>query len=184
MALTYTFFTTWHLPASPEEVWAVLSDETLLPQWWPSAFLWVGRRAQGEERGVGRTADVLARGFLPYTLRWRIRVTDILPEPEGFVVQVHGDLNGTGTWTAQARGEGSAVSLLWSVQVGHPLLRRWERLLWPLFHANHHWAMHQGERSLRLELCRRRGEAHGERPPCPVTMNVLWRRLTNAKMPP
>lgn len=181
--MTYSFFTTWHMPVPPEEIWAVLSDETLLPLLWPSAFIWVRRCAQGDQLGVGRTADVLARGFLPYTLRWRISVTEILPQKDGFAVQVHGDLIGTGIWTAHGHANGSSVSLLWSVQVGNPLLKRFEWLLWPLFHANHHWAMHQGERSLRLELCRRRKKIHTEKPPSPVTMNVLWRRLVNAKVP-
>ncbi len=111
MGRKYNFFSTWHIPATPIEVLTILSDEALLPMWWPSAFIWIKRTSLGDDRGVGRTADVLARGFLPYTLRWRIAVTDILPEQHGFMVQVCGDLNGTGVWTAYPEKGGCAVSL-------------------------------------------------------------------------
>jgi carbon monoxide dehydrogenase subunit G len=181
--VTHTFLTTWHVAASPEEVLTILSDETLFPEWWPSAFIWVGRQAQGDECGKGRAADVFSRGFLPYTLRWRVSVVDILPEKDGFIVQAQGDLNGIGRWTVRAKGQGSEVSFFWSVQVGHRLLRYFELLLWPLFRANHRWCMRQGEHSMCLEVRRRRGNIRVEEPPLPLTLNVMWRRLTNAKTP-
>jgi len=171
------------MAASPEEVLAILSDETSFPHWWPSAFIWVERRAQGDECGKGRTADVLSRGFLPYSLRWRVSVVDIPLEKDGFLVQAQGDLNGIGRWTVRANGQGSEVSFFWSVQVGHRLLRYFEPILWPLFRANHRWCMRQGERSMCLEVRRRRGTIHVEEPSVPLTLNVLWRRLTNAKHP-
>jgi hypothetical protein len=182
-ALTYTFLTTWYIEASPEEVLSVLSDECRLPQWWPSAFLWVQRRVFGEETGIGRTADVLARGFLPYTLRWRVSVTEVSAAKDGFAIRVRGDLNGIGRWTAEAEGSGTALSFFWSVQVGHRYLKTFETLLRPLFRANHRWCMRQGERSIRLEVRRRRGESGVPDPPLPITMNTLWRRFTNAKFP-
>lgn len=182
--MTHSFRTIWRISATPHEILSVLSDETLFPEWWPSAFLWVRRRDEGAVNGLGRTADLATRGFLPYILRWRIVVVDISSEKDGFTVQAQGDLNGTGKWTVRPHGDGSEVSFLWSVQVGHRQLRRFEWLLWPLFRANHRWCMRLGERSLSLEVRRRRGNA-GDlgQPPVPLTMNVLWRRLTKPGTP-
>lgn len=179
--MTHTFLTTWRVTASPKEVLTVLSDETLFPVWWPSAFVGVRRQALGDEHGKGRTADVISRGFLPYTLGWRISVIDVAPTMDGFTVQAQGDLNGIGRWTVRPQGRHSQVSFFWSVRVGHRLLRRLEPLLWSLFRANHRWCMRQGERSIGLEVRRRRGEGNVEVAPKPLTMNVLWRWLTNAQ---
>ena len=62
----------------------------------------------------------------------------------------------------------------WRLKAEKPLLRNLSFALKPLFEANHRWAMAQGERSLELELARRRATSAADRaqippPPGPVT---------------
>jgi hypothetical protein len=75
----YAFITVWHVPATRDEVVAVLGDPLGLARWWPSVYLDVRILEPGDERGVGRLVDLYTKGWLPYTLRWRFRVTESTP---------------------------------------------------------------------------------------------------------
>ena len=48
------------------------------------------------------------------------------------------------------------VTYDWKIRGDNPLLRYLSLLLKPIFAANHRWAMAKGEKSLKLELARRR----------------------------
>jgi hypothetical protein len=117
------------------------------------------RRADraGDERGIGAVVALHTRGWLPYTLRWQFRVTDV--RPDGYALEAWGDFVGHGVWTFEQRGSAERPWVLltydWQIRADKPLLRRLSPLLRPLFAWNHRWAMRQGERSLRRELARR-----------------------------
>lgn len=98
----YHFITAWQVPATPEEVSAVLGDAAGLARWWPSVYLDVQVREPGEPTGVGRVVDLWTKGWLPYTLRWRFTVTQSDP-PSGFRLVASGDFVGEGTWTLAGR---------------------------------------------------------------------------------
>jgi hypothetical protein len=106
------------------------------------------------------------KGWLPYTLRWTLSVTEPV-SAHGFAVTATGDLNGTGRWTFEQDGPETIVTYRWSVQAAKPLLRRLSWLLKPVFSANHRWAMARGEESLALELRRRRHHDNPEAIPAP-----------------
>src|SRR5262249_49626188 len=111
-------------------------------------------------------------GWLPYTLRWELEVTESR-RPYGFSIAARGDLAGEGVWTLETDGAWTAVRYDWRVRAGKPLLALLPPVLRPLFEANHGWAMARGEDSLELELARRRAESPAERaripPPPPAT---------------
>jgi hypothetical protein len=157
----YHFFTTWRIPATPEEISEVLGDAPALARWWPSVYLEVTEVEPGDDRGVGKVVDLYTKGFLPYTLRWRFTVTESTP-PTGFRLEATGDFVGRGIWSLQpdagpdaAGGPRTTVTYDWLVIAEKGVLRRLSLVMKPIFKANHHWAMARGEESLKLELARR-----------------------------
>ncbi len=161
----YHFVTTWTVPATREEIVAVLGDAAALPRWWPSVYLDVRVLAPGDERGVGRRVELYTKGWLPYTLRWRFEVTESDP-PAGFAIEATGDFVGRGAWTlSEVRPAGAPDGPLtevvydWCIRAEKGILRTFSFAMKPVFGANHRWAMARGLESLRLELARRHAGA-------------------------
>lgn len=180
MGAAYHFFTEWRVRAAVEEVKAVLSDGTALPEWWPSVYLSVHEIDPGDSAGVGRTLDLHTKGWLPYTLRWTLRITEPITDT-GFALDATGDLEGSGRWAFEQRGDDVLVTYDWRVQASKPLLRRLSWLLRPAFAANHRWAMARGERSLQLELARRRAPDARSRAAVPAPPAPTFRWLIRGK---
>lgn len=157
MGNDYHFVTEWRVAATVDEVKDILGDTDALAvaRWWPSVYLRVEELEPGGEGGLGRVLDLYTKGWLPYTLRWTLRVTEPLSDT-GYALEATGDLEGTGRWTFQQDGPEVVIYYDWRIHATKPLLRRLGWLLRPAFSANHHWAMRRGEESLRLELRRRR----------------------------
>jgi len=158
----YSFLTHWRFAGDCDEVYDVLSDAGGLARWWPSVYLDVRVLHAGRADGVGREVELLTKGWLPYTLRWRFRIVEA-DRPRGFAIEALGDFDGSGRWTLRQDGPYVDVRYDWRVRAEKPLLRRLSFVLRPLFAANHRWAMARGERSLQLELRRRRAVTAHER---------------------
>ena len=186
----YAFLTTWHIPARPDEIAAVLADAQGLERWWPSVYLKVTVIEGGDARGIGKVVDLHTKGWLPYTLKWRFTVTESDP-PRGFALTAEGDFVGRGIWTIAPESPASdgsprtTVTYDWRISAEKGILRRLSFVMKPIFSANHHWAMARGEESLRLELARRRAAATGDAlllasiapPPGPTFPQNLLARL-------
>jgi hypothetical protein len=164
---SYHFVTTWRVAGTVAEVKAVLSDSASLTRWWPSVYLAVVPRADGDPDGVGRTVELCTTGWLPYTLRWTLRITETMTDT-GFALAATGDLVGTGRWTFAQDGPEVVITYDWQVAAAKPLLARLSWLLRPAFAANHRWAMDRGRQSLALELRRRDPAAAVPPPPGPT----------------
>ena len=175
MVNDYEFLTDWRVAGTIEEVKAVLGDGRALPRWWPSVYLQVDVVEEGGPGGLGSVLDLHTKGWLPYTLRWRLRITEPITDT-GFALTAEGDLEGTGRWTFRQDGPEVVVTYDWRVHATKPLLRRLGWLLKPGFAANHRWAMAKGEESLRLELRRRRGGEGVPPPPPPTFARLAGRR--------
>ena len=172
----YQFVTHWRVRGTVQEVWDVLSGSTTLAEWWPSVYLAVDELVPGDASGVGRVVDLYTKGWLPYTLRWQFRIVESNP-PHGFAIEAWGDFVGRGVWSLQQSGSWVDVIYDWRIRAEKPVLRSLSFMLKPLFAANHHWAMAQGEESLRLELARRRASSETERacipaPPGPTHVSA------------
>jgi hypothetical protein len=179
MGNDYHFVTVWTVPGTPAEVIDVLSDGRSLPRWWPSVYLSATPVKEGGAGHVGTVTELHTKGWLPYTLRWSLAITEPITEA-GFALAADGDLRGTGRWTFVQQGPEVMIIYDWRVRADKPLLRRLAWLFKPAFAANHRWAMARGEESLRLELRRRRATTPAERaevpsPPGP-TFTSLRRR--------
>jgi hypothetical protein len=179
MSSDYEFVTVWRVAGTTPEVVAVLSDGRTLPRWWPSVYLEVVPRVDGDARRLGSVTDLHTTGWLPYTLRWTLTITEPITD-SGFALSAAGDLNGTGVWTFVQDGPEVVITYVWKVSAGKPLLRRLSWLLRPAFAANHRWAMARGEESLRLELRRNRASTAEQRaavpPPPGPTFRWMHRR--------
>lgn len=163
----YNFLTTWHLEATCEEIYHILEDVEGLPAWWPSVYLDLKVLEKGQPGGVGKLVELYTKGWLPYTLRWKFRVTST-QFPTGFSLEALGDFVGTGIWHFEQKGAQCTITYDWRISAEKPLLKKLSGLLRPIFSANHHWAMRKGLESLALELRRRRGEKQVPAPPAPT----------------
>ncbi|HEY0321512.1 MAG TPA: SRPBCC family protein [Pyrinomonadaceae bacterium] len=151
----YHFITHWRVECTCREVSDILEAALDLPRWWPSVYLEVEELEPGDKKGLGRVIGLLTKGWLPYTLRWKFRVT-VSNHPYGFTLRAFGDFEGVGVWTFEQDGEFVNMIYDWKIRADKPLLKALSFLLKPVFAANHRWAMARGLDSLKLELARRR----------------------------
>lgn len=149
----YHFITLWRVKSTVEEVSEILGDPRGLVRWWPSVYLDVKVLEEGDEHGLGRVVSLYTKGWLPYTLRWDFRVTEV--KPDGFTIVAWGDFDGRGIWTFEQDGAWVNITYDWKIKAEKPLLRYFSFVMKPIFSANHRWAMAKGEESLKLELARR-----------------------------
>jgi hypothetical protein len=151
----YRFEERWMIPGfSPRDVYDVISDARLLPEWWKGVYLEVIPHGDLSIPRVGGRALVRARGFLPYQLRMELEVTALEP---GKVVEVraHGDLVGVWRATLAAEGDGTRIDIVEHVTAEKPLIRLLSPLLKPLFAWNHYWTSPRGEAGLCAYLAAR-----------------------------
>jgi hypothetical protein len=177
----YHFITHWRVKGTVQEVADIIGDVDALVSWWPSVYLDVKKVRSGDEAGVGSEYALYTKGWLPYTLRWSFRVTEV-KYPYGSSLEAEGDFKGRGIWTYEQDGPWVNVTYDWKIRANKPLLRLMSPVLKPLFSANHRWAMEKGRESLALELARRHAHTPEERalipePPGPVTVSGLLPKL-------
>lgn len=159
----YHFVTHWRVQGAVRDVYDIFKDPLTLPRWWPSVYLKVADVTPGDPvTGVGREVDLCAKGWLPYVLCWRFRLTAV-NEPYSMTLEATGDLTGTGIWTMEQSGAWVDITYDWNVRADKSLLRKYSWLLRPVFAINHNWTMAQGEKSLQLELARRHATTPEER---------------------
>jgi len=153
----YRFVETWTIPDfSPQEVYDVVSDARLLPEWWKGVYE-EAKPLDGDWTApkVGDRIRATARGLLPYKLRFILESTVLEP---GRVVEVriHGDLEGVWRATFSPQGDGTRVDIEEQVIARKPLIRLFSPLLKPLFAWNHYWTTPRGEAGLRAYLTQQR----------------------------
>ena len=172
----YHFITHWRVKSTTEEVAEILGDAGDLVHWWPAVYLDVQVLQPGDEQGLGKVVSLYTKGWLPYTLRWQFRVTEV--RADGFTLEAWGDFDGRGIWTFEQDGPWVNVMYDWKILAEKPLLRNFSFIMKPLFSANHRWAMAKGEESLNLEIARRHAATQEERalipaPPQPTTTSSV-----------
>jgi hypothetical protein len=169
----YHFITRWRVQASMEEVSSILGNAKDLPRWWPSVYLNVEILEPGDDAGVGSVVELFTKGFLPYTLQWKFRVTES-DAPHGFALEAFGDFVGHGVWTFIQDGDFCEILYDWRIEAQKPILKTLSFLMKPIFSANHHWAMAKVLESLQLELQRRRAVTLRELELIPAPPAPTW----------
>src|SRR5437870_2019388 len=118
----YHFITHWRVEGTVEEVADVLGNPLDLVHWWPSFYRDVKELVPGDESGVGRVLEFYARGWLPYTLRWTLKIVESR-WPHGSTLEASGDLVGRGIWTFEQDGRWVNATYDWRIVAQKPLLR-------------------------------------------------------------
>ena len=170
----YHFVTHWRVRGTCVEVADLLEATKDLSQWWPSVYLDVRVLEPGGAHALGQRVSLYTKGWLPYTLRWEFTVVE-QRYPYGSTIEAQGDFVGRGEWIFERDGEFVNVTYIWDVRAEKPLLRTLTPVLRPIFSANHRWAMARGERSLQLELARRRAQSDEERAAIPPPPRSTFR---------
>lgn len=133
----YAFVDEWDVDAPPEAVYGALADARTYPDWWRPVYLDVV--ADGPP-ALGAVAHQHFKGYLPYHLRTRARITRL--EPNHLIeAEVDGDLRGRGMWTLTPTATGTHVRFDWIVFADRRLLRWLTPVLRPVLRANHAWAI-------------------------------------------
>jgi uncharacterized protein YndB with AHSA1/START domain len=149
----YHFRERWRIPAARHDVYDVLADAKLLPEWWRDVYLESAPLDDGTVR-IGSRTRVKARGALPYRLRFVLEATDLQPH-EVVEVTTRGDFEGVWRATLSDDAEGTRVDIDWRVTVHKRLIRYLSPLLKPLFAWNHRWTTPRGEAGLQAYLAAR-----------------------------
>ncbi|QDG88096.1 hypothetical protein NIBR502770_06065 [Pseudarthrobacter sp. NIBRBAC000502770] len=157
---------TWQLPASPNEVWAVIADTDMSwPQWWPHCtFATPLERTEAasnaqEDILMATTAHLNFKAFLGYTLTITIHPTKVAM-PREIEFDAGGHLQGTGrvSLVPQEQGQTTRMDIEWRVRP----TQRWMNVLTPVaapaFVAAHALMMRQGEKGLQRELANNRAK--------------------------
>lgn len=180
---SYHFITHWRVQSTLQEVNAILSDATDLPRWWPAVYLDVKVLEPGEASGLGRVVSLFTKGWLPYTLRWQFKVTEV-NGLNRFRLDAVGDFVGRGIWTFEQDGDFVNITYDWKIDAEKGLLKTFSFIMKPIFSMNHLWAMRKGEESLQLELQRRHAltpEARAKVPPPQATFKWSIRNGSHAQ---
>ena len=131
MAAPFRFDRTWRFPVPPEELWAVLNRTDEYVTWWS----WL-REFDADGIRPGTTARCTIQAPLPYALHCTIRVDEVTAAR---VVQttVAGDLCGRARLEVDRAEGGSTARLVWSLDLGNPVLAQLARFGRPLMSWGH-----------------------------------------------
>jgi hypothetical protein len=153
---------TWHIPATPDRVWAIIADiDMSWPSWWPRCTF-AAPLVRTEAKSTSH-ADILKattaylnfKASLGYTLTISIHPTEVTA-PSEIDFDAGGHLQGAGrvTLTPEAQGAATRIAIEWRVRP----TQRWMNLLTPIaapaFTVAHSLMMRQGEKGLIKALAR------------------------------
>jgi hypothetical protein len=145
----YHFEDHWDVPFPIQDVWEVLSRQREFPVWWQGVYLSAKplNGSNGEPK-VGSRIAAVARGWLPYKLRFTIE-TVALEKPRLIVFRASGDFETDDSrWILTPKGTGTHVVLDWNPIVEKPIVKFFSPILKPLFRWNHNWTMVRGQRQI------------------------------------
>jgi hypothetical protein len=145
----YHFEDHWDVPFPIDDVWTVLSRARDFPLWWKGVYLSVQPLDDSKEPRVGTRVAAVARGWLPYKLRFTIETTK-LEKPRLIAFKATGDFEtGESRWLlTPTANETTHVILDWNPMVEKPIVKLLSPILKPVFRWNHHWTMVRGQRQI------------------------------------
>ena len=120
------------------------------PVWWQGVYLSHHEPLDGagDEPKVGTRIAAVARGRLPYILRFTIETT-ALQKPRLIAFKATGDFETDDSrWILTPKGSGTHVVLDWNPIVEKPVVKLLSPLLKPVFRWNHNWTMVRGQRQI------------------------------------
>jgi Polyketide cyclase / dehydrase and lipid transport len=143
VANAYHFEDHWYVPFTIEQVWDVLARPEDYPRWWRGVYL-SAKRLDAD----GKRVAVVARGLLPYKLRFTIESLK-QEKPRLIEFRATGDfVTDVSRWILAPHTGGAAVTLEWNPRVEKPMVKFLSPVLKPVFRWNHEWTMRRGERQI------------------------------------
>ena len=124
--VVYHFYHEHYFNAPIEKVWAILDDAESWPKW-SKGFKKMTRVNQESEAKVGSLLDCEVKGDLPYTIRFRLKVTHYEP-PNRMGYHASGALEGTGKWELETRKEGTFLQYYWDVGTTNPFFNLFAKI--------------------------------------------------------
>jgi len=140
----YSFASVWHVDAPRAAVFDVLADTETYAAWWPEI--------KDVERVDEDVANIRARSFLPYDLRFSLRRAREDRDLGVLEAEMRGDLEGFSRFTLNPEGDGTHILFEEQVHTRRAILDRLALVARPAFKANHTVMMRNGERGLRTYL--------------------------------
>lgn len=117
MPVPFRYDRRFELALAPDALWALLEQTDSYVEWWS----WL-HSIEGGGLRAGDVADCVVRAPLPYSLRFTVRVEEVVPESL-VVTRVDGDLVGPARLEIEPAGRGSGARLAWALELRVPLLR-------------------------------------------------------------
>jgi uncharacterized protein YndB with AHSA1/START domain len=145
MAAEYRFLDRWLVPHEIERVFAAVGEPLAYPEWWSDVFL--AATGDGGPPVPGNRTSVVARGFLPYRLRFTLECLEV-ERPTRILSRLTGDFEGTGEWRLLEENKSTIAELDWRPVVAKAGVRQLTPVLRPLFRANHDWTMRRGQQRI------------------------------------
>lgn len=158
----YSFLSHWRVQATPEEVFRIIEDWSSMPQWWPACVVRAEVLHPGGADGVGSVFEMSTRGWLPYVIRSQMETVE-KHFPHHIRTRARGELCGEGMWSFRPDGPFVEIEAEMKLIAEKAVIKYLSFALWPLFAGNHYWSMRLGERSIRLEVARRRARTEADR---------------------
>jgi hypothetical protein len=163
----YVFLDHWRVQGTVEEVAPVVYEGPGYTGWWPGVYMESKELVPGDGKMVGRVVEFYEHALLPMNIRWQAKVLES-DWPHSMKIQAMGAFNGEGTWKLEQNGPDVDITLDWRVHTISPLEYYLSPVVRPVARLNHNYAMKQGEKSLQLELQRRRATTEVERAAVPA----------------
>jgi hypothetical protein len=151
----FEFVTEWSVEGTLAEVNSILKNVESFPLWWRPVYISAIVTDPGESDGTGRRVQFTTRGFLPYVLRWQLRVMQSR-EPLGFTFSASGDLVGVGIWELRPDENRVKLRLEWKVRPQKAAVRALSFISRWVISKNHAWAMAKGHAGLQAEILHQR----------------------------
>jgi uncharacterized protein YndB with AHSA1/START domain len=145
MTAEYRFLDRWVVPHAIERVFDAVGEPLAYPEWWSDVF--VAATGDGGPPEPGNRTSVVARGFLPYRLRFTLECLEV-ERPARILSRLSGDFEGTGEWRLRREDDMTLAELDWRPVVTKPGVRQLTPVLRPLFRANHNWTMQRGQQRI------------------------------------
>lgn len=142
----YSFVTIWRVDAPIDDAWDAINQTERMPDWWKYVES-VAELEPGDEKGIGRTYNIVWSSALPYKLRFDMRVTRV-EQPHLIELAAKGELNGTGLWQLSQEGPVTTIRYDWNVTTTKRWMNVLAPLLRPVFAWNHDILMNEGGKSL------------------------------------
>jgi hypothetical protein len=142
MPAEYRFLDHWVVPFPIERVYAAVGEPLNYPLWWSDVF--VDATGDSGPPAAGNKVTVVARGFLPYKLRFTLETTEV-EEPTRIKSVLRGDFQGSGEWNLREEDGATIAELDWRPVVNKPIVKTLTPVLRPVFRSNHNWTMKRGQ---------------------------------------